>query len=96
MRFWFRFNSFLKTLMQIKLKHTSVSCSGVTKGGWGGPQVVALLWGGTMGYAVGQGFSTFSVMEPMKRLSIIYGAPQLISKNKNKKTHCYLPIDVPE
>jgi len=26
-------------------------------------------------------------MEPMKRLNIIYGVPQQISKNKNKKTN---------
>jgi len=26
-------------------------------------------------------------MEPMKRLTIIYGAPQEISKSKNKKKH---------
>jgi len=26
-------------------------------------------------------------MEPMKRLTIIYGAPQEIYKNKNKKKH---------
>ena len=33
-----------------------------------------------------RGSQTFGAMEPMKRLNIIYGAPQQISKNKNKKT----------
>jgi len=65
--------------MQIKLKRTSVSCSGVAKGGrgWGGPQVVALLWGRHYGLCWRPGvLKTFGVMEPMKRLSIIYGAPK--------------------
>jgi len=43
-----------------------------------------------------RGSQTFGVMEPMKRLTIIYGAHNKFLKIKTKKTRCYLPIDIPE
>jgi len=43
-----------------------------------------------------RGSQTFGVMEPLKRLTIIYGAHNKFLKIKTKKTHCYLPIDIPE
>jgi len=49
--------------------------SGVAKGD--GPPPAALLWGRHYGLCCRPGvLKTFGVMELMKRLTIIYGAPQ--------------------